>query len=59
MAPALTAAILRLVQDPALRGAMGDAGRKLFEEKFTAQRMAEDSAGLYALARTRFEASGA
>ena len=58
-APALTAAILRLVQDPALRGAMGDAGRKLFEEKFTAQRMAEDSAGLYALARTRFEASGA
>lgn len=58
-APALTAAILRLVQDPALRAAMGEAGRKLFDEKFTAQRMAADSMGLYALARARFEASPA
>ena len=58
-APALTAAILRLVQDPALRTAMGAAGRQLFDEKFTSARMAADSAGLYDLARARFEASAA
>jgi len=56
-APALAQAILRLVQDPSLRHAMGDAGRRLFEERFTAARMAEASAELYRLAHANAEAT--
>jgi glycosyltransferase involved in cell wall biosynthesis len=53
----LAQAILRLVQDPVLRASMGAAGHRLFEERFTARRMAEDSAGLYELAQRNFEAA--
>jgi len=52
-AEALAAAILRLARDPALRQAMGAAGRALFEAKFTDRRMAENSLPLYDLARRR------
>jgi glycosyltransferase involved in cell wall biosynthesis len=52
-APALAAAILRLARDPALRAAMGKAGRALFEEKFTDRAMAAGSLPLYDLARRR------
>lgn len=52
----LACAILRLIQDPALRASMGAAGFRLFEEKFSAARMALDSADLYRLAKSNFEA---
>jgi glycosyltransferase involved in cell wall biosynthesis len=46
-APALAAALRRLAADPALRGAMGAAGRRLAEARFDQRRIA---AGLVALA---------
>jgi glycosyltransferase involved in cell wall biosynthesis len=52
-APALAAAILRLARDPALRRAMGAAGRALFETRFTDRAMAENSLPLYDLACRR------
>jgi glycogen synthase len=50
----LAEAILKLATNPDLRLRMGAAGRKIFEEKFTAKRMAEESFSLYDLARTNF-----
>jgi glycogen(starch) synthase len=55
-AAGLAGAILRLVQNPALRASMGAAGHRLFEEKFSAARMATNSDQLYGLAKSRFEA---
>ena len=49
----LAAAILKLARDPALRQAMGTAGRSRFEAAFTDRVMAGNSLPLYALARTR------
>jgi glycosyltransferase involved in cell wall biosynthesis len=55
-AAALAQAIRRLVEDGALRSAMGDAGYALFQERFTSARMADASTQLYALAHTNSEA---
>jgi glycosyltransferase involved in cell wall biosynthesis len=44
---ALTAAVRRLVEDPALRERMGREGRALALERFTAARMARDYERLY------------
>ncbi|MGJ0523815.1 glycosyltransferase [Burkholderia gladioli] len=46
----LAQAIRALAGSPDLRGRMGAAGKRLFEERFTSTRMASDSAALYALA---------
>jgi glycogen(starch) synthase len=46
-AAALAAAIVELVNDPARRERLGQAGRTLFEEQFTAGRMAEASTAIY------------
>jgi glycogen(starch) synthase len=56
-AAGLARAILRLVQDPALRASMGAAGYRLFADKFSAARMAQDSDSLYRLAKSNFEAA--
>lgn len=47
---ALSAALVSLLQDPARRERLGLAARKLIEEKFSAQRMAEDYLRVYRLA---------
>lgn len=44
---ALTAALRRLVADPALARRMGDAGRQRFETHFTADRMVEQTLEVY------------
>lgn len=44
---ALTAAIMRLLGAPALRAQMGEAARRRLEERFTVERMAADTAGVY------------
>ena len=49
-AGALAEAILQLVNAPAMRADMGEAGRNLFLARFTAQKMAEASAQVYATA---------
>jgi len=51
---ALTRAILQLVQDQQLRARMGEWSKKIFEEKFTSKRMAEESSKLYKLAKENF-----
>jgi glycosyltransferase involved in cell wall biosynthesis len=51
---ALTEAILRLAESEKLRKTMGDAGRKIFLERFTSECMAQASLSLYDLARTNF-----
>lgn len=51
---ALAAAIDTLAASPALRAAMGSAGRALFEEKFISRRMAQDSLPLYGIALERY-----
>jgi glycogen(starch) synthase len=56
-AAALATAILRLAAAAALRAAMGAAGRRIFTEKFTAERMAEASIDLYQLATANLSAS--
>jgi glycosyltransferase involved in cell wall biosynthesis len=56
-AAALAAAILRLAAGSPLRAAMGAAGRRIFNEKFTADRMAEASIDLYQLATSNLSAS--
>ncbi len=44
---ALVGALRRLVGEPRTRARMGEAGRKLFAERFTAQRMAMETLGVY------------
>ncbi len=41
------AALLRLMRDPVLRAAYGEAGRRRFLEHFTAQRMAAETLAVY------------
>jgi glycosyltransferase involved in cell wall biosynthesis len=53
----LSDAILQLATNRALRQHMGDAGKRLFEEKFTAHRMAEESLALYDLAKANLSVS--
>ena len=53
-AGALTEAILRLVQDAPLRAKMGEAGREVFQQKFTSARMAKQSMELYGLSENSF-----
>lgn len=50
----LTAAILALCTDTERRLKMGAAGRELFEKRFTAKRMAEESELLYEIAKSEF-----
>jgi glycosyltransferase involved in cell wall biosynthesis len=45
---ALAAAILQPLENPALQEAWGRVGRALFEEAFTCERMARDTAAVYA-----------
>lgn len=44
---ALTEAIATLIRDPARRHALGRAGRRRFRDRFTAERMAEETAAVY------------
>jgi glycosyltransferase involved in cell wall biosynthesis len=44
---ALAAALVSLLRDPALRRRMGEAGRRRFEERFTADRMVEATLAVY------------
>lgn len=53
-AAALAEAILRLAESEKLRTTMGDAGRKIFLEKFTSKSMAQLSLGLYDMALMNF-----
>jgi rhamnosyl/mannosyltransferase len=46
-AVAFAAAIDRLVEDPVRRRAMGEAARRRYEERFTAERMVADTITLY------------
>lgn len=50
----LSRAVIRLANDQALRDQLGQAGRQIFEEKFTAKRMADDSMTLYDIAGKNF-----
>ena len=45
---ALTAHLVRLLDDPDERARMGERGRRLVEERFTIRRMADDVAAVYA-----------
>ena len=45
--PALTRALRALLADPALRERMGEAGRRRWRERFTAERMVCDTEALY------------
>jgi glycosyltransferase involved in cell wall biosynthesis len=45
---ALSGNLLRLLRDPDLRNRMGEYGRRQVETRFTARRMAEDTARVYA-----------
>jgi glycosyltransferase involved in cell wall biosynthesis len=44
---ALARALIELLEDPARREAMGDSGRRRFEERFTADRMVNATLGVY------------
>lgn len=44
---ALAAAIVRLIEAPALAAEMGMAGQRTIESRFTCRRMTEETAGLY------------
>jgi glycosyltransferase involved in cell wall biosynthesis len=45
--PSMTANILTLLRDPALRATMGENGRRRVEAEFTPRRMASDAERLY------------
>jgi glycogen synthase len=51
---ALTEAILRLAESEELRMTMGNAGRRIFLEKFTSKSMAQSSLDLYDMALMNF-----
>jgi glycogen(starch) synthase len=51
----LAEAILRFAESEKLRTTMGDAGRKIFLEKFTSECMAQASLGLVDLAQMNFQ----
>src|SRR3954466_15620797 len=44
---ALAAAIVKMLKDPALRGAMGEAGMRRVREHFSAERMVQDTLDVY------------
>jgi glycosyltransferase involved in cell wall biosynthesis len=46
--PALAAALLELLKDETRRRALGQAGRRRYEEHFTAERMVENTLSVYA-----------
>jgi D-inositol-3-phosphate glycosyltransferase len=46
--PALAAALVEALADPARRAAWGRAGRRRFEERFTADRMVEATLAVHA-----------
>lgn len=50
----LCEAIMRLAASAELRKKMGEEGNRIFRKKFTARRMAEESAPLYDLAQSNF-----
>jgi glycosyltransferase involved in cell wall biosynthesis/GT2 family glycosyltransferase len=52
-AAALAGAILRLADAPELRASLGQKGREVFESRFTAARMAEESELLYSRVKER------
>jgi glycosyltransferase involved in cell wall biosynthesis len=54
----LVAALLELIRSPESRDRLGQAGRQVFEERFTAARMAQNSVGLYRLAQANFRKAG-
>lgn len=54
-ASALTQALVTLINDPALRHAMGAQSKIIFNEQFTSARMARESIGLYSLAQKNFD----
>lgn len=50
----LSDAILNLAMNQEMRRQMGEAGKRIYEERFTAKRMAEESIALYDLAKYNF-----
>jgi glycosyltransferase involved in cell wall biosynthesis len=52
-APALARALLALAHDPDARGRLADAGRRRAQEHFSARRMAEETAAIYAQLEVR------
>lgn len=50
----LSDAMLKLAMNHNIRQQMGEAGKRIFEKKFTAKRMAEESVSLYDLAKLNF-----
>jgi glycosyltransferase involved in cell wall biosynthesis len=50
----LAEAILKLLRSEALRREMGNAGRRIFDERFTSHRMAERSAEIWRSARRHY-----
>ena len=54
-ADALAEAISTLAKSDKLRTTMGNAGRKIFLERFTSESMAKNSIGIYDLAKKNFE----
>ncbi len=55
-AESLAAAMKRLLADAPMRKRMGEAGRKRYEEMFTAQQMAEKMMEMYSVGREKVEA---
>jgi glycosyltransferase involved in cell wall biosynthesis len=45
---ALASALVEVLSDPCRQRAMGEAGRRRFEERFTADRMVEETLKVYA-----------
>jgi starch synthase len=45
---ALASALVEVLSDPRRQRAMGEAGRRRFEERFTADRMVEETLKVYA-----------
>jgi len=56
---ALGQAMSDLLAEPGVRAAMGQAGRRRVEERFSASRMAAETADLYRVTVGRFAAGGA